>query len=100
MTGPLPVSRIREVLQTVDDPEIGINIVDLGFVYRIESNVGRIDIQLALTSNVCPMRDTILDWIRQALRQETEQDVVIDTVSAPPWTPARISPAVSGIDDE
>lgn len=96
----LSVARIYEILQTVDDPEIGINIVDLGFVYRVDSRQGRIDIQLALTSNVCPMRDTILDWIRQALGEETEQEIAIDTESASPWTPARMSPTVSRADEE
>lgn len=90
----LSIARITEILRTVDDPEIGINIVDLGFIYGVTSSPSRIDLEMALTSNACPMRDTILDWVREALRAETAQEVFIDTDSPPAWTPNRISPSV------
>lgn len=88
----LSENRIREILRTVDDPEIGINIVDLGFVHKIVSETGRIEIQLALTSQVCPMREAILNWIREAVRRETDQELHLDTDTAPPWTPEKIDP--------
>jgi metal-sulfur cluster biosynthetic enzyme len=94
MSVPLPVDQIYDVLRTVDDPEIGINIVDLGFIYAVESTEGRIYLQMSLTSAICPMRQTILDCVRGALKGATEQTVEIDTDSAPAWTPARISPSV------
>jgi len=94
MHSPLPVDRIYQILKTVDDPEIGINIVDLGFVYHVQSIPGRISIQLALTTDACPMRNTILEWIHAALAQETDQNVLLDTESAPAWTPTRIRAGV------
>ncbi len=89
----LPVERIYELLRTVDDPEIGINIVDLGFVYDAVSEPGQIRILMALTTSSCPMRETILAWTRDALRAETDQEIEIDTESAPAWTPERINRA-------
>ena len=87
----LSINRIYELLRTVDDPEIGINIVDLGFIYEVISQPGRIRISMALTTSSCPMRETILAWTTDALRAETDQEIEIDTDSAPAWTPDRIN---------
>lgn len=91
MNEPLSLSRIYELLRTVDDPEIGINIVDLGFIYEVSSEPQRIDLLMSLTTSSCPMRDTILEWVEAALRAETDQEVVIDADSGPAWTPERIN---------
>ncbi|MEX2380972.1 MAG: metal-sulfur cluster assembly factor [Opitutales bacterium] len=91
MKTPLSIDRIHEILRTIDDPEIGINIVDLGFVYEVKSDAGGIDLQLGFTSRTCPMKDLLVEWVRSALAAATTQEIRIDTDSAPPWTPDRIN---------
>lgn len=91
MKPPLSTEQISELLRTVDDPEIGINIVDLGFLYEVVSEPGRIYISMGLTTTSCPMRETIIAWAREVLEKETDQEITIDTESAPEWTPDRIN---------
>jgi metal-sulfur cluster biosynthetic enzyme len=84
---------VLDLLRTVDDPEIGINIVDLGFIYEVRIDDERIEIVMGFTTSACPMSAAILQWAYAALQGEAEQEVYIDTESAPAWSPERISPA-------
>jgi metal-sulfur cluster biosynthetic enzyme len=89
--GPAKVEDVEEAMRDVVDPELGVNVVDLGLVYGIdvdESNVAVID--MTLTSAACPLTDVIEDQVGQAL-----QDVVvshrINWVWMPPWGPDKIT---------
>ena len=59
--------QVRDILRKVVDPEVGINIVELGLIYRIESMPAHVLIEMTMTSPACPMGDLIEDDARQEL---------------------------------
>jgi metal-sulfur cluster biosynthetic enzyme len=84
---PIPETAIREALRLVIDPELGINIVDLGLVYAIEIDGARVRVVMTMTTPACPLSDYVKDLIDSALRQSVPEveDVEIDLVWEPPW---------------
>jgi len=84
---------VREALRTVDDPEVGMNIVDLGLVYRLEIAPEKIRIEMTMTTPACPMGDLITDNAREAVGALLPQgvDIDIELVWDPPWTPDLMS---------
>ena len=84
---------VLEALREVDDPEAGMNIVDLGLVYGVEVDARTVRIDLTMTTAACPMTDLIAEQVRDAVvaiaPPETEVDVRL--VWDPPWTPDRMS---------
>ena len=85
------VEDISEAMKDVIDPELGINVVDLGLIYdmTVESD-GVAVLDMTLTSAACPLQDVIEDQTRQALA-ELVNDVRINWVWVPPWGPNRIT---------
>ncbi len=85
---------LRPALKQVIDPELGINIVDLGLVYRLEVLPGRVELDLTMTSPACPMGAAIADEAEEALRSALPAgtDVEVSLVWEPPWSPERLSP--------
>ncbi|MGI8646611.1 MAG: metal-sulfur cluster biosynthesis protein [Acidimicrobiales bacterium] len=90
------VDDVEEAMRDVVDPELGINVVDLGLVYGIhvdESNVATID--MTLTSAACPLTDVIEDQIRAVLTTGATgglcADFRINWVWMPPWGPDKIT---------
>lgn len=79
-----------EAMRDVVDPELGINVVDLGLVYGIEVDEGVATVDMTLTSAACPLTDVIEDQTRIALRDLVD-DVRINWVWMPPWGPERIT---------
>ncbi|MFP4373939.1 MAG: metal-sulfur cluster assembly factor [Spirochaetaceae bacterium] len=78
---------VLEALKRVIDPEIGLNIVDLGLVYNVEVTDDAIEVEFTLTSPGCPLGDMITNDIRQAVREATGVDTVhANLVWDPPWT--------------
>ncbi len=79
---------ILESLKKVIDPEIGISIVDVGLVYRIDNSVeNRIEIDYTLTTPGCPLADVIENDIRTVLREEHGTDnVQLNLVWSPAWS--------------
>ena len=85
------VADISEAMKDVIDPELGINVVDLGLIYDMTlepDNVAVLD--MTLTSAACPLQDVIEDQTREALSQLVN-DVRINWVWMPPWGPNRIT---------
>jgi metal-sulfur cluster biosynthetic enzyme len=83
---------ILEVLKGVIDPEIGINIVDLGLVYEIESTEDSNIITMTLTTPGCPMHNSITGWVENIISQfEPEKKAIVNLVWEPRWTPERMS---------
>ena len=87
---------LEEAMRDVVDPELGVNVVDLGLVYGIdvdESNVAILD--MTLTSAACPLTDVIEDQTRQALTTGPGgglvKDFRINWVWLPPWGPDKIT---------
>ncbi|MCW2918580.1 MAG: hypothetical protein JWN52_6648 [Actinomycetia bacterium] len=89
-TGTVPDEEILEALKDVVDPELGINVVDLGLIYGITvaDNVAILD--MTLTSAACPLTDVIEDQAHSALA-DLVGDVKINWVWLPPWGPDKIS---------
>ncbi|MGI9197285.1 MAG: metal-sulfur cluster assembly factor [Candidatus Nanopelagicales bacterium] len=91
MSETLASEDVWEALKDVVDPELGINIVDLGLVYDIhldEHNVATLD--MTLTSAACPLTDVIEDQTRAAL-DGVVSDFAINWVWMPPWGPDKIT---------
>jgi len=83
---------VREGLKNCYDPEIPINIVDLGLVYGIEVEDGTVEITMTLTSMGCPVADQIQrDVETEVLRLDGVNHVSVDIVYDPPWTPNMVS---------
>ena len=87
------VEQLRLALRTVVDPEVGINIVDLGLVYGIEVTPGEVKITLTMTSPACPMSDLVIADVENAVRQRVSEEVQVnvDLVWNPPWDPSKMS---------
>ncbi|MGX4653230.1 iron-sulfur cluster assembly protein [Micromonospora sp. SCSIO 07396] len=90
------VADIEEAMKDVVDPELGINVVDLGLVYGVhvdDQNVATLD--MTLTSAACPLTDVIEDQARQALTTGPGgglvDDIRINWVWLPPWGPDKIT---------
>jgi metal-sulfur cluster biosynthetic enzyme len=92
-TGVAKVEDVEEAMRDVVDPELGINVVDLGLVYGIHvdtDNVATLD--MTLTSAACPLTDVIEDQTRSALTSGgLVQDFRINWVWMPPWGPDKIT---------
>ena len=91
--GTVTVEEVTEAMKDVVDPELGINVVDLGLVYGVnldaESNV---TLDMTLTSAACPLTDVIEDQARAALVSGgLVDDVRINWVWMPPWGPEKIT---------
>ncbi|MDQ7056580.1 MAG: iron-sulfur cluster assembly protein [Persephonella sp.] len=78
---------IYRALKNILDPEIGFNIVDLGLVYDVEVNDGKVKVKMTLSSPSCPLSGTILSWVESAVRNiEGVENVDIELVWEPPWS--------------
>jgi metal-sulfur cluster biosynthetic enzyme len=85
---------VSEALKTVEDPEAGMNIVDLGLVYVIDVEPGKVRVEMTMTSPACPVGAYLVDESAAAIRAVAPPgtDVQVDLVWEPPWTPDRMSP--------
>jgi metal-sulfur cluster biosynthetic enzyme len=84
--------RILEALKNVHDPELGINIVDLGLVYGVEIEGESVHVTYSLTTMGCPIGPLIEAEMRQFLSGiEGIQEVNAELVLRPPWTPEMMS---------
>ena len=82
---------VLEALRDVVDPELGINVVDLGLVYGVDVDAERVaTIDMTLTSAACPLTDVIEDQAREAL-EGIVTDFRINWVWMPPWGPESIT---------
>ncbi|HHE48115.1 MAG TPA: metal-sulfur cluster assembly factor [Candidatus Acetothermia bacterium] len=84
---------VREVLrERVIDPELGINIVDLGLIYDVEISGGQISVDMTLTTPGCPLAGTLAAQVEEVLRQAFPGfDVEVSLVWEPRWTPELMS---------
>lgn len=93
MTAAPDTEVIRDALRKVADPEIGANIVDLGLVYRIAIDDGKLWIDMTMTSPACPMGGLIVDDAYAELERVLPAglEAEIRVVWEPPWTPEMMS---------
>ncbi|GAB3767175.1 metal-sulfur cluster assembly factor [Ramlibacter monticola] len=87
-----------EALERVVDPEVALNIVDVGLVYGVVVKDKRMDVSVTMTSAACPVTDTIIDDIETQLDRALPPDMLIhvELVWEPPWTPERMSDKARG----
>ncbi|GAB6876967.1 metal-sulfur cluster assembly factor [Thermaerobacter litoralis] len=85
--------QVREALTDVIDPEIGLNVVDLGLVYRCEvDDEGVVEVDMTLTAIGCPLGDQIVSQAKQAIeRLEGVKEARVRLVWSPPWRPEMMS---------
>lgn len=85
--------KIYELLKTVIDPEVDVNVVDLGLIYDIKINGNDVEVVMTLSTPGCPLGDTIMENISQVIVANIP-DVKVDVqlVWEPAWTPELISP--------
>ena len=85
-------------LRTVVDPEIGVNIVDLGLVYECAVQAGVAHVLMTTTTPACPIGSYLEDAIRWALLEEPGVvDVEVTLTFDPPWSPDRMTPEARAI---
>jgi metal-sulfur cluster biosynthetic enzyme len=86
--------RLWDALTEVQDPEMPVNLVDLGVIYAINEQDGVVEVDLTFTAMGCPASEFILEDVRERLLRETGVDEVrIKVVWDPPWTVSRMTEA-------
>ena len=86
--------KVLEAMRQVEDPELGVNVVDLGLIYGVEfEDEGRkVRLDMTLTAVACPLTDMIEGATNAALvGLDDIQEVEINWVWSPPWTPERMT---------
>jgi metal-sulfur cluster biosynthetic enzyme len=83
---------IYDALKAVSDPEVGINIVDMGLIYGLEIADSKVDVYMTLTSPACPAGPQILKEVDHVVRDlDGVEEVDINVVWSPPWNPDMLS---------
>ena len=104
LSGPIPdlkpatslKERVIEILQTCYDPEIPVNIYELGLVYDVDVNeeTGEVAVRMTLTSPACPVAGSLPPEVEAKIRAVPGVNKVgVDVVWEPPWTPEKMSDA-------
>ena len=86
---------VIKVLKQIYDPEIPVNIYDLGLIYRVEVDENHnVKIKMTLTTSACPLMGILVYRVEEMVKQSVPGigDVDVELVWDPPWTPERISP--------
>ncbi|MGH7985755.1 MAG: metal-sulfur cluster assembly factor [Candidatus Binataceae bacterium] len=86
---------VLQALHQVNDPEVGVNIVDLGLIYSTDITAGRVRIAMTMTTPACPMHSYLSEEVRAVILNELEEARAVEVaiVWDPPWSPQMISAA-------
>jgi len=87
-------AKVYEVLKQVPDPEVAVNIVDLGLIYKVLKNdeAKTLDVDVTLSTPGCPVGDVIIQHIQTVLENTyPEYAILVDLVWEPAWNPDMIS---------
>lgn len=90
------LDRITDALvaefKKVFDPEIPVDVYELGLIYKVDFNDGHVDVDMTLTAPACPVAGEMPSWVEAACLKVPEvQTAKVNLVFDPPWTPARMS---------
>uniref|UniRef100_A0A7C3WTP0 Metal-sulfur cluster assembly factor n=1 Tax=Thermofilum pendens TaxID=2269 RepID=A0A7C3WTP0_THEPE len=87
---------VINALREVYDPELPFNVVDLGLVYGVEVNGRKVKVRMTLTTLGCPLSVYLVDMVEEVIKQKIPEveDVEVELVFDPPWTPERMAPEV------
>ena len=89
--------QVYEALQSCYDPEIPVNIVDLGLIYDVDINEDKVNVKMTLTAPGCGMGPMIASDAQQKILQiPGVSEATVDLVWDPPWDPSRISDEAKG----
>ena len=92
MSNNITEEKVYEALREVYDPEIPVNIVDLGLVYEVDINEGDVEVKMTLTAAGCGMGPYIAQQAEWAISEvDGVEDVTVELVFDPPWNPERIT---------
>ena len=92
VTSTLTREDVMEALKDVYDPEIPINVVDLGLIYDCQVDEGNVEVKMTLTFAGCPMRALIAQQVeRRVAELQDAKNVEVEMVFDPPWSPDLIS---------
>jgi FeS assembly SUF system protein len=88
--------QIIETIKTVYDPEIAVNIYDLGLIYQVAiDDENNVDIEMTLTSPGCPVGSLLVKQVKRCVKKlEEVNDVEVSLVFEPPWDPHNLSDEV------
>ncbi len=91
---PIDEHTVLQALRQVVDPELGCNLVDLGLIYSTEIDGGRVRVAMTLTTQGCPMHESLAEGVRAALLGlEGVTEAEVEVIWDPPWNPAMMTPA-------
>jgi metal-sulfur cluster biosynthetic enzyme len=94
-TEALSDEQVKMALRRVKDPELNLNIVDLGLIYGVRVDGSKVSVDMSLTSPGCPSGPEIMTGAEEAVRSiPGVDDVQINLVWTPFWTPERIEPRI------
>lgn len=94
-SGGITEDSVKLALRRVKDPELNLNILDLGLIYEIRVAGADVEVDMSLTSPGCPSGPEIMTEAEQQLKaMPGVGDVAMNLVWSPPWTPERIEPRV------
>ncbi len=83
---------VLKAIEAVIDPELGINIVDLGLIYDIRIENGGVYVKMTLSAKGCPLHASIISGVENVIkRMDDIKEVDVQVVWDPPWTPDRLS---------
>jgi metal-sulfur cluster biosynthetic enzyme len=87
--------QIWDALREVIDPELGINVVDLGLVYHVGVQDGRVRVAMTMTTQACPLHAYLTESAETVIRQHAPEvdSIAVEMVWEPPWHPAMMSKA-------
>lgn len=89
---------VREELKLVTDPELGINVVDLGLIYDVrikeDKYITTVEVDMTLTAMGCPLAGFLEDDVKSVVKNKGADDVIVNIVYDPPWTPEMLSEEV------
>ena len=88
----MSIDHLWAALAEVQDPEMPVNLVDLGVIYDVREHLGTVEVDLTFTAMGCPASDFILEDVRERLLREADvNEVRVNIVWDPPWTAARMT---------
>ncbi|MEI6231600.1 MAG: iron-sulfur cluster assembly protein [Planctomycetota bacterium] len=91
-SGTATVDEMREAMKEIFDPEIPINIVDLGLIYKLEETEGKVAVEMTLTSPHCPVADQLKARVNEVVtKQKGVTGVTVNMVFEPPWTKEKMT---------
>ncbi|MHB1506786.1 MAG: metal-sulfur cluster assembly factor [Cuniculiplasma sp.] len=84
--------QILEELKAVEDPEIGMDIVNLGLIYEVQINEDKVYIRMTMTAPTCPVTPWILSEVQKITENMAEVEMAdVELVWEPPWNPSMMS---------